>query len=99
MIRRPPRSTLFPYTTLFRSGDATAPDPEQLTAAEFLDLSLPRQGDVLERYYERDHARECPNVQYRGGGGDLRDKVRTRALGADDDEPIAEILRERCSGG
>src|SRR2546427_6642596 len=24
MIRRPPRSTLFPYTTLFRSGDADA---------------------------------------------------------------------------
>src|SRR3712207_7990955 len=24
MIRRPPRSTLFPYTTLFRSGDALA---------------------------------------------------------------------------
>src|SRR2546425_1903921 len=23
MIRRPPRSTLFPYTTLFRSGDFT----------------------------------------------------------------------------
>src|SRR3712207_7920558 len=23
MIRRPPRSTLFPYTTLFRSGPAT----------------------------------------------------------------------------
>src|SRR3712207_1585858 len=34
MIRRPPRSTLFPYTTLFRSGDAVGlwqfhrPDPE-----------------------------------------------------------------------
>src|SRR3989454_3188083 len=25
MIRRPPRSTLFPYTTLFRSGRAVAP--------------------------------------------------------------------------
>src|SRR3712207_7125073 len=25
MIRRPPRSTLFPYTTLFRSGVATLP--------------------------------------------------------------------------
>src|SRR5690349_24189310 len=25
MIRRPPRSTLFPYTTLFRSRKATAP--------------------------------------------------------------------------
>src|SRR5260370_24335740 len=24
MIRRPPRSTLFPYTTLFRSGSGTA---------------------------------------------------------------------------
>src|SRR3712207_7553763 len=30
MIRRPPRSTLFPYTTLFRSEQATAEaiDPE-----------------------------------------------------------------------
>src|SRR5256885_9949497 len=26
MIRRPPRSTLFPYTTLFRSGQAFQPD-------------------------------------------------------------------------
>src|SRR5256885_16636715 len=25
MIRRPPRSTLFPYTTLFRSGDRAGP--------------------------------------------------------------------------
>src|SRR2546430_4184459 len=31
MIRRPPRSTLFPYTTLFRSKDASRPsdrDPD-----------------------------------------------------------------------
>src|SRR5438034_3763448 len=27
MIRRPPRSTLFPYTTLFRSGPARRPCP------------------------------------------------------------------------
>src|SRR5258708_15444922 len=26
MIRRPPRSTLFPYTTLFRSGSSGFPD-------------------------------------------------------------------------
>src|SRR3712207_6863457 len=26
MIRRPPRSTLFPYTTLFRSGDPDQPE-------------------------------------------------------------------------
>src|SRR6266704_7107337 len=33
MIRRPPRSTLFPYTTLFRSHPAVAPALERVTAA------------------------------------------------------------------
>src|ERR1051326_9258423 len=28
MIRRPPRSTLFPYTTLFRSGWGEGPDQD-----------------------------------------------------------------------
>src|SRR3712207_7566621 len=38
MIRRPPRSTLFPYTTLFRSVKAPAPaDAQRL-----------RQGDLRE---------------------------------------------------
>src|SRR3712207_8850743 len=34
MIRRPPRSTLFPYTTLFRSGSLgrSAPSGRQLAA-------------------------------------------------------------------
>src|SRR2546422_1281017 len=33
MIRRPPRSTLFPYTTLFRSGFAGGrPKPEEIVA-------------------------------------------------------------------
>src|SRR2546430_13669985 len=38
MIRRPPRSTLFPYTTLFRSvGGNTILEPEAyLTALSFL---------------------------------------------------------------
>src|SRR2546427_4883226 len=35
MIRRPPRSTLFPYTTLFRSVNGVA---------TFLDLSLNKTG-------------------------------------------------------
>src|SRR5256885_5442792 len=40
MIRRPPRSTLFPYTTLFRSTDPTEleavfpPDPATVVGAE-----------------------------------------------------------------
>src|SRR5256885_14004153 len=29
MIRRPPRSTLFPYTTLFRSKGYPEPDPRE----------------------------------------------------------------------
>src|SRR3712207_6928193 len=40
MIRRPPRSTLFPYTTLFRSG----PDGEPLGAVVALeDVTRQRQ--------------------------------------------------------
>src|SRR3712207_9465206 len=32
MIRRPPRSTLFPYTTLFRSAELSLDDAEQFGA-------------------------------------------------------------------
>src|SRR3712207_7861603 len=41
MIRRPPRSTLFPYTTLFRSKS----QPDAPHVAE----SLLRAGELLER--------------------------------------------------
>src|SRR5258707_12030438 len=34
MIRRPPRSTLFPYTTLFRSNRVYSPDPATYARAE-----------------------------------------------------------------
>src|SRR2546422_7022162 len=36
MIRRPPRSTLFPYTTLFRSFDAAWGDTPPATPAQAL---------------------------------------------------------------
>src|SRR2546429_10016740 len=41
MIRRPPRSTLFPYTTLFRSKTAA------LAALSLLGLSMGRHADAL----------------------------------------------------
>src|SRR3712207_7494588 len=43
MIRRPPRSTLFPYTTLFRSRDARVPGPHgpHHARARARDESLP----------------------------------------------------------
>src|SRR3712207_8037622 len=34
MIRRPPRSTLFPYPTLFRSGGGTSHAPPQRRSAD-----------------------------------------------------------------
>src|SRR5690349_24176485 len=37
MIRRPPRSTLFPYTTLFRSGETMA---DRRTRREFMGLTV-----------------------------------------------------------
>src|SRR5256885_2767892 len=40
MIRRPPRSTLFPYTTLFRSVVATACVPSYGKAAAWIGLIL-----------------------------------------------------------
>src|SRR3989442_10832617 len=42
MIRRPPRSTLFPYTTLFRSVRGALPEP------------APRRGGSESRFYPRD---------------------------------------------
>src|SRR3712207_7210042 len=36
MIRRPPRSTLFPYTTLFRSGRVPAHRPDPLLVVHAL---------------------------------------------------------------
>src|SRR5256885_3350873 len=53
MIRRPPRSTLFPYTTLFRSLDSLqdesfiglhVPKEKRRSAEEFLRKSGVRQG-------------------------------------------------------
>src|SRR5256885_12964208 len=44
MIRRPPRSTLFPYTTLFRSSLGAARDNEVLLARITRDLdALPAE--------------------------------------------------------
>src|SRR3712207_1711680 len=52
MIRRPPRSTLFPYTTLFRSGFATE-EQWQRAYGEIVDLetSLGAEGTVLVKFW------------------------------------------------
>src|SRR3712207_7619817 len=79
MIRRPPRSTLFPYTTLFRSdrdrhpvgrvGDARRPEraqvatQEQVAAAVGVDLGRP--DPVLgEAERSEEHTSELQSRQY-----------------------------------
>src|SRR2546426_8260024 len=59
MIRRPPRSTLFPYTTLFRSvvdGKEAAAEDGGGDADESGEDQDGEEGTLLERAPERDHA-------------------------------------------
>src|SRR2546427_9634313 len=56
MIRRPPRSTLFPYTTLFRS-----PDPAVTgiaSPAAHLDVLLPHLREVVVGLRSEEHTSE-----------------------------------------
>src|SRR5438105_7826573 len=46
MVRRPPRSTLFPYTTLFRSENAIRLDPENEVAWCNLGTVYFRKGEL-----------------------------------------------------
>src|SRR3712207_8226716 len=79
MIRRPRRSTLFPYTTLFRSDDSTWrawPRPRQPARDRRLDhaRSPPRQHPPHRRYDRRgdggalerseEHTSELQSRQY-----------------------------------
>src|SRR3712207_7818785 len=75
MIRRPPRSTLFPYTTLFRSA-------EVLGNSEGRERLLRPAGAAHGR--SRRHWRGTSGLQLRGGGRDVplaqedRDRKSTR---------------------
>src|SRR2546430_8194201 len=53
MIRRPPRSTLFPYTTLFRS----APDAAELEIDEIASRAATRVADDDRILAHRTHGR------------------------------------------
>src|SRR5256885_12655516 len=49
MIRRPPRSTLFPYTTLFRSGEEMPVSEEGFKGGDRTSIDLPKpEEDLLE---------------------------------------------------
>src|SRR3712207_8692124 len=68
MIRRPPRSTLFPYTTLFRSWKRTGHRRGGNTTRSTL-LRLGREAPVL---------RNCKQREHWPGHGRERDRKSTR---------------------
>src|SRR5438445_1965665 len=70
MIRRPPRSTLFPYTTLFRSATGEGQDSRRRQAHR--EAGCPQGGVALIRHDDRnpapqrseEHTSELQSRQY-----------------------------------
>src|SRR6266566_9673947 len=93
MIRRPPRSTLFPYTTLFRSLEPLRPAlaaPANRVEVRLLELErdLTDADDVVVDLADRRHL---------GGRARHEDLVCEVEVGADQvlrDDLVAEILRD-----
>src|SRR2546430_6382662 len=81
MIRRPPRSTLFPYTTLFRSGLGM-----EVTVLEMAERVMSRVTCLeVSRFYEAEHARQGVRIRcnetvraLHGDSGRVRDRKSTR---------------------
>src|SRR3712207_8545016 len=72
MIRRPPRSTLFPYTTLFRSADEDLVDPVEVVLDGVLgghDVDV----DLVHLRQRRVQRRRLPRA---GGAGEDRKSTR-----------------------
>src|SRR3712207_6882745 len=75
MIRRPPRSTLFPYTTLFRSGGSSIDRPPWLR-------SIPpgRVGAAARRWESTGHSTADGSAQLRSVSGPARSEEHTSEL-------------------
>src|SRR2546422_913432 len=87
MIRRPPRSTLFPYTTLFRSA-----------VVDLTDLRLDEAGtdqrhrDALRRQLGRERRGEAVHCELAHRVGRRARNAHVAADAAEQDEPTAGLL-------
>src|SRR3712207_8075658 len=68
MIRRPPRSTLFPYTTLFRSASLRTTSPSNPSAARLASTTSAaarsRSTKVTDAARSEEHTSELQSRQY-----------------------------------
>src|SRR2546427_8453358 len=93
MIRRPPRSTLFPYTTLFRSNreDAVSCRPELPEKLRILELAQDRKSTRLNSSHSQiSYAVFClkKKKQKRSESRILRGRSR-RTTGASSPKPVS----------
>src|SRR5258708_19398180 len=92
MIRRPPRSTLFPYTTLFRSQGHGQVDGQRGIAedvdgpVEYLEVK-----DIVQRIADHDAACQRPDE---GGQGEQRSEEHTSELQSPD-HLVCRLLLEK----
>src|SRR2546429_8734072 len=94
MIRRPPRSTLFPYTTLFRSDRTAAGErAEEPVRGAFEVMRVGLQGEVVHQ--RGDDLRDLPRLEGRRHApqreprGGQRIELEARLL------PLVALLQER----
>ena len=83
-------------SALERLDVGSTPAAKRISTAEFLDLPIPEQTDVLLRFYEVDRITDCINVDYSGSAGDFYDRVRNDSLNEPDEQPMSEVLIRYC---
>src|SRR2546430_9869525 len=68
MIRRPPRSTLFPYTTLFRSRSVFHEDVVNLVLTDLVTLLTPKYCEVVGDFNVRGNIKTVVRAAHRDAG-------------------------------
>src|SRR3712207_8742383 len=92
MIRRPPRSTLFPYTTLFRSGAFAAGTQSQM----FLRIPVDFGGDHLSSEGDFNPGLRSEDGHDTDGGSSDRKSTRLNSSHANISYAVFCLKKKQC---